>query len=91
VGRRLCQLQLPKDGQLDRVQDERKHDRGGEHAKHDCDRQRRPRSTIPIRTLASVNLPIRQLFGWAEGRTLSVVDDIARKSPVIIEITIRMA
>jgi hypothetical protein len=36
---------------------------------------------------ASVRSPIFQVFGFDEGTTLSVVDDIARKSPVIIEIT----
>ena len=34
-----------------------------------------------------VRVSIRQEFGIDEGRTLSVVDDIARKSPVIIEMT----
>ena len=31
---------------------------------------------------------MRQAFGDGDGSTLSVVDDIARKSPVIIAITI---
>ena len=34
-----------------------------------------------------VRVSIRQEFGLDEGRTLSVVEDIARKSPVIIEMT----
>jgi hypothetical protein len=33
---------------------------------------------------------ILQEFGIVDGRTLSVVNDIARKSPVIITITISM-
>ena len=40
--------------------------------------------TIP----AIVKLPMRHAFGIGDGRTLSVVNDIARKSPVIITITI---
>jgi hypothetical protein len=36
--------------------------------------------TIP----AIVNLPMRQEFGIGDGRTLSVVNDIARKLPAII-------
>ena len=39
-------------------------------------------------TPATVRLPIRHAFGVGDGRTLSVVNDMARKSPVIITITI---
>ena len=35
-------------------------------------------------------LPICHEFGIADGRTLSVVSDMARKSPVIITMTISM-
>ena len=34
-----------------------------------------------------VILPISHEFGFPDGRTLSVVSDIARKSPVIITMT----
>jgi len=33
---------------------------------------------------AMVSLPMRQLFGGNEGRTLSVVKDMPNKSPTII-------
>ena len=46
------------------------------------------RSKSPIAMPTMVRLSIRQEFGIGEGRTLSVVDDIAKKSPVIIEMTI---
>ena len=45
-------------------------------------------SAIPIKTPAIVNLPIRQALGNGDGRTLSVVNDIPRKSPVIMMMTI---
>ena len=41
-------------------------------------------------TPATVSLPMLQAFGFCEGRTLSVVNDIERKSPVIITMTISM-
>ena len=41
-----------------------------------------------MKTPAIVNLPIRQALGSGEGRTLSVVNDIPRKSPVIMMMTI---
>ena len=43
---------------------------------------------IPIVTPAIVNLPMRHAFGIGDGRTLSVVNDIERKSPVTITMTI---
>jgi len=46
------------------------------------------RKQIPRITPAPVILPICQEFGVFEGRTLSVVKDMARKSPVIITMTI---
>ena len=42
----------------------------------------------PMMTPAIVSRPIRQTFGAGEGRTLSVVNDIARKSPMTISSTI---
>ena len=39
-------------------------------------------------TPAIVKLPMRQAFGIGDGRTLSVVNDMERKSPVIITMTI---
>ena len=39
-------------------------------------------------TPAIVKLPMRHAFGVGDGRTLSVVNDMARKSPVTITMTI---
>lgn len=39
-------------------------------------------------TPACVRLPMCQAFGIGEGRTLSVVKAVVRKSPVIITMTI---
>ena len=39
-------------------------------------------------TPAIVRLPMRQAFGVGDGRTLSVVNDMPRKSPVIMMMTI---
>ena len=48
-----------------------------------------PMEVIPLRDLDGGGGRLaRQEFGFDEGRTLSVVEDIARKSPVIIEMTI---
>jgi hypothetical protein len=41
-------------------------------------------SEIPIKIPAIVNLPIRQALGIGDGRTLSVVKDMPRRSPVSI-------
>ena len=46
-----------------------------------------PRRQIPTKQLANVSLPICQEFGFADCRTLSVVTDIPRKSPVTMRIT----
>ena len=43
-----------------------------------------------MKTLAIVRLPTRQALGMGDGRTLSVVMDIPRKSPVIMMITINI-
>ena len=48
------------------------------------------RKQIPTNTPALVIRPICQEFGIVDGRTLSVVSDIARKSPVIITMTMSM-
>ena len=45
-------------------------------------------SPRPMMTPAMVRLPIRQAFGAGDGRTLSVVSDMPRKSPVIMIRTI---
>ena len=47
-------------------------------------------SEIPMKTPAMVNSPIRQALGIGEGRTLSVVKDMPRRSPVSMIITINM-
>ena len=39
---------------------------------------------MPMITPAMVSLPICHAFGAADGRTLSVVNDMPRKSPVIM-------
>jgi hypothetical protein len=44
----------------------------------------------PIKAPAIVKLPARHAFGMGEGRTLSVVKDMPRKSVVIIIITINI-
>lgn len=38
----------------------------------------------------SVNLPIRQAFGIGDGRTLSVVNDMPRRSPVSMIMTMNI-
>ena len=43
---------------------------------------------MPMMTPAVVKLPMRHAFGIGDGRTLSVVNDMERKSPVIITMTI---
>jgi hypothetical protein len=47
-------------------------------------------SETPIKMPAIVRLPMRQPFGSGEGRTLSVVNDMPRKSPAIITMIISM-
>jgi len=42
----------------------------------------------PMMTPDVVKRPMRQAFGIGDGRTLSVVKDMERKSPVIITMTI---
>ena len=42
----------------------------------------------PMMAPAIVKLPMRHVFGVGDGRTLSVVKDMERKSPVIITMTI---
>ena len=42
----------------------------------------------PMVTPAVARLPIRHAFGIGDGRTLFVVNDMARKSPAIITMTI---
>ena len=48
------------------------------------------RKQNPRITPAAVILPICQEFGIFDGRTLSVVSDMARKSPVIMTTTMSM-
>ena len=43
---------------------------------------------MPITTPAMVRFPMRQAFGIGDGRTLSVVVDMPRKSPAIMIRTI---
>jgi hypothetical protein len=45
-------------------------------------------SPTPMITPATVRLAMRHAFGVADGCTLSVVNDMPRKSPVIITSTI---
>lgn len=47
-------------------------------------------SEIPIKTSAIVNEPIRHALGFRDARTLSVVNDMPRRSPVSIIMTINM-
>ena len=42
----------------------------------------------PMVAPAIVRLPMRQTFGIGDGRTLSVANDMERKSPVIMTMTI---
>ena len=47
-------------------------------------------SETPMKTPAIVNSPIRQALGIGDGRTLSVVKDMPRRSPVSMIMTINM-
>jgi hypothetical protein len=55
---------------------------------HQLQGSRRSRHPSPTITPAIVRLPIRHALDDGEGSTLSVVNDIARKSPAIMRITI---
>jgi len=47
-------------------------------------------SAVPMKIPATVNAPIRQTLGVGDGRTLSVVKDMPRRSPVSMIMTISM-